>query len=335
MKLFRWAIALALLSVASLANATDIPITPTGPVWKFTAPGGPGALTWGVTGPGGFNNNFFFTPINNNENVCVYVYNNNPTNAHTFLSSVVVNGNPSNGTPSDATWQPALSFNAYLVQPSPSIPVTLSVSASGVSQISLNFSSSTTQAGNPDTATVVIAQTTSPCFTGSGSAFGGQLPVSAISGLQANSESLSQSYFALQNITNTGIGQLLVAVVANGSGSRQAYYSRAVISTSASGEVDVNTTTTAGTTCTAAGLSVQNMHGGAANPQFSTFGTCVANPAVNATFKLFLAANSQYTFDLTGLVEPSSTAGTVLGVSITTPAAITGTVHASLFWYEK
>jgi hypothetical protein len=57
----------------SSTHAIDIPITPTEPVWNFTASGDPGALTWGASSPSGFNNNFFFTPPSQNDSVCFYV----------------------------------------------------------------------------------------------------------------------------------------------------------------------------------------------------------------------------------------------------------------------
>lgn len=88
---------LAALSFVPQVRATDYAIYPTGAVYRLTN------LQWGVSGGTGFNNNFFFTPTNVNENVCVYVYNNNPTNAHSFTLSILLNGNPANTSPSDAT----------------------------------------------------------------------------------------------------------------------------------------------------------------------------------------------------------------------------------------
>src|SRR5882762_10498585 len=97
----RWKlIATALLSMILSPHfvcATDIPVTPTGPV--FTVP----SLIWGQSGPNGVNNNFFFTPLSLNENVCVYIYNNNPTNTHTVNLNIIVTGNPT-AKPSDGTW---------------------------------------------------------------------------------------------------------------------------------------------------------------------------------------------------------------------------------------
>lgn len=149
--------------------AADIPIVPTGPVYAFANQPQLGTLAWGTSGPGGFNNNFFFVPtFFPNGSVCVYVYNNNPTNAHTFQVTLLVSGNPSNTTPSDGTWQlipgAALNATSLTVNASPSAPSFFGAPISGISKISIGFAASTSQAGSPDTASIVVVQIpTSTC----------------------------------------------------------------------------------------------------------------------------------------------------------------------------
>jgi len=73
------------MSAPLITRGADVPITPTGPVYIVS-----GSLAWGISGANGFNNNFFFTPLSQNESVCIYVKNNNPTNLHGFSVSVNV-----------------------------------------------------------------------------------------------------------------------------------------------------------------------------------------------------------------------------------------------------
>src|SRR5260370_12758681 len=120
-------LAMLCLFIPSIASATDIPLpTIGGPIYKLNS------LVWGNSGPQGFNNNFYFVPLAQNEYVCVYVYNQNPSNSHTFSASIAVTGDPTSTTPSANTWQSAASSNtltAGIV-----LSVTISASIFRVSQ---------------------------------------------------------------------------------------------------------------------------------------------------------------------------------------------------------
>jgi hypothetical protein len=185
----------AILSVPSLSHGTDIPINPTGTTFLLQP-----TLAWGQAGAQGFNNNYFFVPIVANENVCVYVFNNNPTNAHTFSGVIKVNGNPNNTTPSDATWQ-GLGTVTSTVSASPSAPAIFGNLVSGTALVSINFSGSTTQAGSPDTATIVIIQSSGPCLSNN------PIPSTQIGTQLSNSENTSAVNTLLTvtfpNVTNT------------------------------------------------------------------------------------------------------------------------------------
>lgn len=308
-------------------HATDNNIFPTGPVFRLTN------LTWGVTGPGGINNNFFFTPLNLNESVCVYVKNNNTTNAHPFTASIVITSDPSNITPSDGTWQAAASSSGINAAISPGLPGGIGAAVSGVSQVSINISASGTLAGSPETANVTIIQTTGNCFAGN--QFIGSAPqiVSAALPLQTISDGLSQSFFTTLGVTNPGSVSNLLYVTAN-NGARTIYFDRVVVMATAATTIGVNAGLSLGTTCT--GGTVQNQKIGSTVTSTVAVGTGSGCTAVSANAIFFnglpLQANIPFVFDLKGLIAP---AGTPSGFQITNLTALTGNLSAVIYWYEK
>lgn len=325
--------ALLMSVLCGVSYATDIPITPTGPVFKLLP-----APTWGISGPTGFNNNFFFTPLSQNESVCVFVKNNNTTNLHTFTASISINSDPANVTPSDGTWQVG-AFSTLFAAVSPGQPAGIGVSVSGAAQVSVNFSASGTVAGSPETANVVIVQTTGNCFSGTG--FIGSAPstVSSVTPIQAISEGLSQAFANNANsnsFVNPVTGAVLMHVNANG-GLRSIYLDRAVITTTVASTVVVQITSTVGTTnCTA--TTAINVKAGStvtstASVNISTTPGVVCNTAAQANILLIsIPAFGSVTIDLRGIILPS---GTTEGIAILQSGGITGTEQASFFWYEK
>jgi hypothetical protein len=152
------AVFLLLSSVTLRAN--DVQISPTGPTFGLTN------LQWGITGANGFNNNFFFSPLFLNESVCVYVYNNNTTNNHSFSVGISVNGNPLNTTPSDGSWLYLGSTNSVATGVATGVPGGMGAAVSGAPLVAVNLSNSVVLGGSPDTANVFIVQTTGTCFSG-------------------------------------------------------------------------------------------------------------------------------------------------------------------------
>lgn len=305
-------------------RAADVPIFPTGPVFKIQPP-----LTWGTSTQPGFNNNFFFTPLNINESVCVFVYNNNTTNAHTFTAAIQVTGDPASTGPSTGTWQTAAnsSLTAAIGQ---GLPAGIGASVTGASQVSVNFSASSTLGGSPETATVTIIQTQGNCFAGN--QFVGSAPqsVASIEPIQVISEGLSQGFGAAVEFVNTSAGQNVLHVNAN-SGAKSVFGSKIVISSTAAGTFAVQATTTTGTTCTAA--TIQNL-----KPASSVTSTalvnfsCTINPTAVPVFRVAVGANVPFVFDLSGLIGVN---GSTTGFEITSLGAITGTIEVGAFWYEK
>lgn len=317
----------AALSVPQVARGTDIPITPTGAVFKFqTTP------VWGQSGPGGFNNNFFFTPINVNESVCVYVYNNNPTNAHTYIASITVTANPSNTTPSDGTWQ-TVAFSNILVSPiSPGIPSGVGGQVSGVAQVNVGFSGSSVLGGAPDTATVSIVQTTGNCAPGNNFFNNAPLAVSAVLPLQVASEGLGQAFAVPSQTVTNPAGTVTVIHLNTNNRTKSIFYDKLILLCSANCSMSIIGTTGLGGTCV--GLTNSNLKINATLSTATVEGTCTTDPTSTGTIigPFTFPANTPTTIDLRGLIAP---AGTPTGVALIMSAALTGTVNASFFWYEK
>jgi hypothetical protein len=319
-----------LLSLASFAGASDIPITPTGPVFQIQP-----ALTWGTSGPGGFNNNFFFTPINVNESVCVYVYNNNTTNPHPFTASITITGNPTEQTPADGTWQSASFSNLFAVA-SPGQPAGIGGLVSGAAKVAISFTNSTTLGGSPETASVTIVQTSGNCHSGQNMIFSAPGTVASMPSIQALSEGLSQAYYSSSGVvTNPAINQVLLYVNA-GLGSRSVYFYKTSVECSATCTLAFSTITNLGNTCTSnATVAPIGMKLSVVNNSTSIQATapCVSNPASNDMFILDLAANTPYDFDPSGLIAPANSSN---GFEVRMFAALAaGTVKVSMRWYEK
>lgn len=313
-----------LLFGISAVNATDIPITPTGPVFQLQP-----ALTWGTSGPGGFNNNFFFTPLAVNESVCVYVKNNNTTNLHTFTGAIAVTSDPSNSSPSGGTWQNAATANNLNAPASPGVPAGIGAQVSGAAQVSVNFSASSVLGGSPETASVTIIQTSGSCFAGNGMTSSSISTIASSSPLQAISESLSTSFATSSSPVNPN--GAVIHINAN-NGARSVYLDHAIVSCSAACTIQLNTRANA-TGCVAVSPSPVNLKVafvGALTPTAFVGGSgCVTSGG--APFSLFdLAANTPTFIDLRGLLL---VANTTQGLEVT--CTLTGTVRATLFWYEK
>lgn len=122
-------------------------------------------IPWGPS----FNRAYVIVPNSPNASLCIYVVNNNPSNAHTFTTQ---------------TFQAADSQVAdfsnnqgrYNTVPLQNMPASVAASSMGsgfiqstaAAKVAIKFSASSTVAGNPDTADVFLVQTTSgTCGTAS------------------------------------------------------------------------------------------------------------------------------------------------------------------------
>lgn len=322
-------VAILTLLCPHMAAATDIPIFPTGPVFRLNG------LVWGTSTQPGFNNNYFLTPININENVCIYVRNNNTTSPHKYTATITVTSDPSNTTPSDGTWSNVTTLNSSSFAPaSPGVAGGIGANISGVAQISINLSQSTTQAGSPDTANVSIVQTQGPCFGGQNFTSGFPQPVSSTTALQSVTDTLAQGYATSATVTNPGIGRIITGVQAN-EGGRNLYFDSAVISSTAAGEVDIVVTQGAGTTCGTSTVFLRIGNGTASTS--AGLNNCAANPTTTVAIPIQVGANIPVIIDLKGFIAQGfqANAALVAGLAAQVPAAITGNVSVSIRWYEK
>jgi hypothetical protein len=315
-----------LVSGAQLTRASDNPVFPTGPIFQLKN------LVWGQTGPNGFNNNFFFTPLSVNESVCVLVYNNNTTNSHPFSMSITISGDPANKTPSDGTWQPVASTGGGILITSPVSPGIaggLGASVSGGAQVSINFSLSSTLAGAPDTANVTITQTQGTCLSGN-NIIGSNAATIALPGIVAYSESLGQSYFATSGLLTNPASGINVLQIIPSSTSRSLYFYKATVSCSAACSITIGYTTTFGSTCTTVPVSGLRISSTVTSTATANQ-LCTVVPGLNAISNINLAAGVPYDFDPAGLIASPNSGG----FEVFLPTGFTGTIAASIRWYEK
>lgn len=116
-------------------------------------------VTWAQTGNAGSDNTYVFFPISGL--ACISVQNNNPTNPHTYTITVKSTTDATAGTPSSSDgWKWVTDGSA-----------TQSVAAKGVNQfgdgvagrakVAVIISGTTTQAGTPDTMSLLVGQSDS------------------------------------------------------------------------------------------------------------------------------------------------------------------------------
>lgn len=328
MRFTKLAILLLLLSVfPAMCRASDIAVNPVGPVFVMSG------LKWGVSGPGGFNNNFWFSPLNVSESVCVNVYNSNPTNKHIFATSIVVNANPANSTPSDGTWNTAATWTNMVAPVAPGIASNISASVSGSAVVSINLSASSTQSGSPDTAFVVITQTPGTCFSGQNTGASPTVSTNAAEPIQVYSDTLSTGFSGAVLYASAASASELVELN-NAATAKTQYLTRMIVSTTSATPVLVNIyNITGGTGSGCASGASFNIKGGSTVTSAATFqGACTgtATGAINAQF--LVPALGTITINLAGYILPSNSP---YGFMAVLPASVTGTMYATLEWYEK
>lgn len=323
-------LAAGILSVAPFAHATDIAIYPTGPVYRLTG------LVWGTSTVPGFNNNYFFTPLAINENICVSVYNNNPTNSHPFTANIVVTGNPSNVTPSDGTWTAAATssnLNSQFTSGGFGQPAGIGASINGAAQVSINLSASGTLAGNPDTANVTISQTPGSCFSGNGFVGSSPATVSSFTPLQSISDGLSQAYSSQTGvIVNPANASHVINLSSNG-GVRNIFIDHFTVFCTAACSITINTTSSIGITCSVPAI-INTKVSSAVTPQSTVTSACTGVPVVVSPIftAIPILANTLTAIDMRGFIGPNMTTN---GIDIVMAAVLAGNINVQAVWYEK
>ena len=310
------------------SHASDISINPVGPVFPISP-----LLTWGVAGPGGFNNNFYFSPLNASESVCVYVYNKNTTSSHTFATKILVSANPGNTTPSDGTWNQAAVWTNMNAPVSPGVAANISASVSGAALVAVSFSGSSTQSGSPETAQVVITQTSGTCFSGQNTSGANTSPVNATKPIQVYSDSLSQSYEVAQLVGSPAMNAVINAVYCGNTCTKSAYFDKVVITNSSTtaSYVYLQNIITTPTGC--GSLTPSNLKSLSGNTSSMSAGSaCTGGGSAASQVYILVPANEEVVFDMAGYIVPANSLG---GIDLITPTAVTGTVTSNFFWYEK
>jgi len=320
-----------LMSAPLITRGADVPITPTGPVYIVS-----GSLAWGISGANGFNNNFFFTPLSQNESVCIYVKNNNPTNLHGFSVSVNVTYNPGDTTPSNGLWANSATSSGNTLA-APSVAYGIGVNISGVAQVSIGFTNSVTQAGNPDTATLTLIQTTGYCAGGANFNLSLVTQTSTVTALQGYSDGLGSGYVASISggTTNPGLSSVPLHVfLPAATSTKNVYFDRLVISCTATCTIVVGSTTSTGTTCTTIPPNALKLFSTVTAQTNSNTG-CTVQPVLAGTnFGIYIIpANQATVIDLKGIILTPSPG--VDGLAVSMQTALTGNLFASLYYYEK
>ena len=126
------------------------------------------SLIWGGTGFGTIGQNFIFHPLDPNQGFCLFLFNNNPSNSHTFTVTVAQTGDPAlqaySGSTAHWTSVPTQTSFPATVLANSLIGINYKTTASA--GIVISFTGNTTQAGNPDSVDAFTVQTSqSSCGT--------------------------------------------------------------------------------------------------------------------------------------------------------------------------
>ncbi|OQW40307.1 MAG: hypothetical protein A4C66_10760 [Nitrospira sp. HN-bin3] len=142
---------------------------------------------------------------------------------------------------------------------------------------------------------------------------------------------LGASGFAISTVTNPAAGHdLLNAYAASPINSaRHLHFSEVTISTSVAGEFRVEFTTSAGATCTS--VLVQGTNLGSQPTDLTANRTCTTDPTVGAFPPLvfYLPANGSMTYRFDNAWVQAQN----IGISVRSPAALTGNVTAMVSYY--
>lgn len=148
--------------------------------------------------------------------------------------------------------------------------------------------------------------------------------------IQVVSDQLSQA-FALSASINTAASSSMNGFNLNNASGKSIYLDKAILSASASGELDINLTNAVGSLC-GSGSGIANLKTGASPVSIVTAQVGCSTPqstSINLA-RILVGANSPVVIDLKGLILSGGTNG----LSIIAVSGVT-TGDTTLFWYEK
>lgn len=346
-KLVRASLGFLLLFFAGVASAQDVRVNCSqNPTCTLTPAGG---ISW-ASG----NLTFVFKPLNPRVSVYVFIHNLNTTSAHTsqtvqvFQSPFSQDAAPSLSNNSSSWTQDTLIQNGTpgascanvnaKVENSPGASGlgTCYVTTMFAAQVAIKITGAAAASGSPDNFELAIVQETGAPQAQQPGGSAGTLASpnsgsSSTSPLQTVSDLFAQSYTATSaTITNPVITSDVLMINPN-AGARTLYLDRIVFTASAAATVTLQTTTTVGSTCSSiTPVNLKTAGGGASTA--TTQSACASHGAGSTVGFYAIPAGQSVTFDLRGFVLP---AGSSNGLDALMTAALTGTISAELFWYEK
>lgn len=118
-------------------------------------------VNWGATGGGNIQNNFIFQPLDPNQGFCLFIRNNNPTNAHNVTVQVSQTGDPSLLAFANVTgqWFTVPTTTSFPASVPANTTVGISYKTTASASIAVTITGTTAQAGTPDTANIFAVQT--------------------------------------------------------------------------------------------------------------------------------------------------------------------------------
>jgi hypothetical protein len=152
------ALALLALALCSVAwGQQDVFITGTN---AYTVLGR--GLPWG-NGSGAVNNNFVFSALNPNTQVCLYVTNNNPSNSHAFTVTLWQAGDPQVKSFANQTskWASSSTVQTFPQTVLASSTKGIFFNVTAAAQLTAQFTGTAAAGGSPDTADIFAVETTS------------------------------------------------------------------------------------------------------------------------------------------------------------------------------
>ena len=173
------------------------------------------ALQWGGTGPGTVGQSFIFNPLDPNQGFCVFFFNNNPTNAHSFTLTVAQSGDPGVKTYFGNTqrWVNVATSTSFPASVSANSVLGINYKTTASAVIVISVTGNALAGGSPDTADIFTVQTNqSSC---------GTIPVNSVQGpyqQNANATLAQQFPVLIGGVSNPGSTSTVRGLAAGANG---------------------------------------------------------------------------------------------------------------------
>jgi len=282
-------------------------------------------VTWASTGVGTLTNNYILTPTIPDQGVCLYIRNNQAA-VRSFNVVFAITGDQTVNSYQGNTgqWQ-VVNSGVATSQVAASTTFNTFVKLTGAARVAIVV----TSGGGAGTASAFVV------LTSSGGCGVSPNPVTVPLRIFADkSFQLTQSHVAKACVTNPTANQDILSLNTPATAVAGIYLDRVRISSTAAAEVDFDTITTTGTTCTAVTSFNPSMGAGTGAALLAKTESCGTDPVIGVViYPTHLQASDTREIDLQGFFTTNST-GAGGFVMVTPPANVTGTVCAELSWSE-